>query len=298
MMKHITVCVCTYKRPVPLQRLLQDLCDQDTAERFTYSIVVTDNDSQRSAEAVVCNLASSSTVPIKYCVETQRNISRARNKAIANATGDFVATIDDDEYPTKRWLQNLFDICNKPDVDGVLGPVLPHFSPETPRWVVKGGFYDRPQHPTGMVLDWPETRTGNVLMKAELFAGDAQPFNPQCLEGSDQEFFKRMMKKGRVFVWCDEAVVYEVVPPARWKRNFLVRRALFRGIFSLRNHGYPLRLIATSLVAAPAYAVALPVALVLGQARFMNFVFKFSYHVGRLLAVLGINPIREAYVSE
>jgi len=93
-------------------------------------------------------------------------------------------------------------------------------------------------------------------------------------------------------------VVYEVVPPARWKRNFLVRRALFRGIFSLRNHGYPLRLIATSLVAAPAYAVALPVALVLGQARFMNFVFKFSYHVGRLLAVLGINPIREAYVSE
>lgn len=297
-MKHITVCICTYKRPALLKRLLEDLRDQDTGGLFTYSIVVTENDGLQSAKAVVSGFAAESNVSVKYCLEPQQNIAMARNRAIENAPGDFVAFIDDDEFPTKQWLLNLFNVCDKPQVDGVLGPVLPHFSDEAPRWVIKGKFYDRPRHATGFLLNWSQTRTGNVLLKTDLFAGDAQPFSPQCLEGSDQEFFKRMIQKGHAFVWCNEAVAYEVVPPARWKRSFLVRRALFRGFFSLRNHGFPFRPIATSLIATPAYALALPVVLVLGQARFMNYVFKLSYHAGRLLAILGINPIRQPYVTD
>src|SRR5438128_13077 len=93
------------------------------------------------------------------------------------------------------------------------------------------GFYPCSQ----AVIDVTQARSGTVLLQSHLFAGYAQPFRAVCLEGSDQEFFKRMMQKGHVFIWCNEAVVYEVVPPPRWKRSFLVRRALFRGIFSLRN---------------------------------------------------------------
>jgi hypothetical protein len=46
------------------------------------------------------------------------------------------------------------------------------------------------------------------------------------------------------------------------------------------------------------YAVILPFALFLGEARFMTCVFKLSYHMGRLLAVFGFNPIRQPYVCE
>jgi len=226
------------------------------------------------------------------------SIALARNMTIENANGDFVAFIDDDEFPTKQWLLSLFNTWEKNGVAGVLGPVLPYFDDSAPQWIVKGKFFDRPQHRTGLILDWNQTRTGNVLLRRQLFAGDSQPFRPQCVEGSDQEFFKRMIQEGNVFVWCNEAVVYEVVPPPRWKRSFLIRRALFRGIFSLLNHGFPLKLIAKSLVAAPAYAAVLPVALILGQARFMNYLFKFSFHTGRLLAALGVNPIDRPYVSE
>jgi len=296
--KHIAVCICTHKRPDLLKKLLQELGNQDTEGLFTYSIVVVDNDRLQSAKSVVADFAATSKVSVKYCVETQQNIALARNRTIENSSGDFVAFIDDDEFPTKQWLLSLFNICGKGGVAGVLGPVLPYFNDGVPQWIVKGKFYDRPQHRTGLVLDWTQTRTGNVLLQRHLFTGDAQPFRAECVEGSDQEFFKRMMQKGHAFIWCNEAVVYEVVPPPRWKRSFLVRRALFRGIFSLRNHGFPLRLIATSLIATLAYAAVLPVALVLGQARFMNYVFKFTYHAGRLLAVAGFNPINRPYVSE
>ena len=79
---------------------------------------------------------------------------------------------------------------------------------------------------------------------------------------------------------------------------FLIRRALLRGVFSLRNYGFPARRILQSLVAVPAYGLALPVTLIFGQARFMQCLFKLSYHVGRLLAAIGINPIGQTYVSE
>src|SRR5271157_6074137 len=207
---HISVCICTYKRPRFLKRLLGDLADQETGGRFTYSVVVADNDQLQSAKAVVSDFAAGSSVPVTYCVEPQQNISLTRNKAIENATGDFIAFIDDDEFPTKRWLLTLFEACHEYDVDGVLGPVKPHFDKGAPEWVVKGRFWERATYPTGFVIDWSKGRTGNVLLKKQIFAAGEAPFNPEFHRGSDQDFFRRMIEKGHRFIWCDEAVAYEV----------------------------------------------------------------------------------------
>lgn len=235
--QHISVCVCTHKRPEYLRRLLSDLKSQDTADLFTFSIVVVDNDSTRSAETVVTDSAVRSAIPIKYCVEPRQNIALARHNAIKSADGELVAFIDDDEFPTERWLLNLFKTLQQYEVDGVLGPVKPHFETQPPRWIVEGQFHDRPMHWTGSRLYWNYCRTGNVLLKREILP--QQPFRPQCLSGEDQDFFRRMIEGGRTFVWCNDAVVYEIVQPTRWKRRFLIRRALVRGVYSLRNHGFP-----------------------------------------------------------
>src|SRR5262249_13059456 len=170
-----------------------------------------------------------------YCVEPQQNIALARNKAFENADGDFVAFIDDDEFPAKYWLLTLFNACNEYGVDGVLGPVNRHFDEEPPGWVMKGKFYERPTSPTGLVIDWRKGRTGNVLLKKRIFAADAQPFKPEFRQGEDQDFFRRMIDNGHVFIWCNEAVAYEVVPPIRWKRTFMLKRALLRGAMEPKN---------------------------------------------------------------
>src|SRR5438093_10664429 len=151
-MKHITVCVCTYKRPALLGRLLRVLEDQDTGGLFTYSIVVAENDRSQSGRAVVLEFSAGSRIPVKYCLEPQQNIALARNKAIENASGDFVAFIDDDEFPDTMWLLRLFEACVVPDVVGVLGPVIPHFSDAVVRWSVVGKYYDPPRPPTAFRL--------------------------------------------------------------------------------------------------------------------------------------------------
>jgi succinoglycan biosynthesis protein ExoM len=295
---HVCVCVCTYKRPHLLTRLFEDLGRQETDGLFSYSIVVADNDHLESAKDTVRELAASSDIPIEYCVEPRQNIALARNKAIECSHGDFVSFIDDDEFPTRRWLVTLFRACRQYEVDGALGPVKPHFDDQAPAWVVKGKFYDRPSYPTGFIIDWRKGRTGNVLLKKHLFDGDAQPFRPQFRVGEDQDFFRRMIERGHAFVWCDEALAYEVVPPIRWKRTFLMRRALLMGVVSRLHPSFGAVAIVKSAIAVPVYAVALPPALLLGQGPFMYCLMRLCNHIGRVLATLGINPIRDQYVTD
>ena len=296
--KHIGVCVCTYKRPELLKRLLRELAGQETGGLFTYSVVVVDNDQVRSAETVVSDFAATSTLPVTYFVEPVQNICMARNRAIENAAGDSIVFIDDDEFPDKRWLLMLYKAAERDDVDGVLGPVKSHFDEKPPDWVIGCKFFDRPGHPTGFVMWWTEGRTGNVLLKKRIFSPGEPPFDPSFHRGGDTDFFRRMHLKGRVFIWCDEAVVYEVVPPSRWTRAFMLNRALLRGSITVKNPDFEMRSVGRSVVATAAYTVALPFALLMGQDRFMNLLVRLCDHLGKLLAFVGIDPIRSPFVTD
>src|SRR6266403_5629896 len=295
---HIVVCICTYKRPAFLQRLLHALGGQETDGRFTYSIVVADNDRLRTAEAVMSAFASVSRIPVKYCVEPRQGIPLVRNKAIENANGDFVALIDDDEFPTSTWLLTLFTACIEYGVDGVLGPVKRHFDQEPPKWIVKGNFYERVVYPTGTVLDKEQGRTGNVILNRRIFEGLEQPFRPEFRGGGDKEFFRRMIEAGYKFIWSADAVAYEVVPPVRWKRTFLLKRALFRGALVPLHATFGPRNVVKSLIAVPTYSLMLPFALLFGQHWFMKFLVKLCDHLGMLFALVGIRPMRQPYVTE
>jgi glycosyltransferase involved in cell wall biosynthesis len=296
---HISVCVCTYKRPELLRRLLNELRDQETAGLFTFSIVVVDNDAQRSSESVVGAFRVETTIPITYYVESQQGIALARNKAVESATGEYIAFIDDDEFPISRWLLTLFTVCNDHSVDGVLGPVKPYYDVKPPKWVLDGNFHHRATYPTGLVIDWRKGRTGNTFLRQRVFAAcGKQPFDPKFRTGEDQEFFYRMIKKGFVFIWCNEAIAYEVVPPIRWQRKFMLRRALLRGALEPHTPTFGARDIVKSLIAVPAYTAVLPVSVLLGQGRSMRLLISLCDHLGKLLAVVGINPIKESYITE
>jgi succinoglycan biosynthesis protein ExoM len=288
---HISVCICTYKRAAYLDRLLRSLENQVTDNLFTYSVVVVDNDSAGSAQTIVDAVKRSSRLTVEYFVEPEQNISLARNKAVENASGDFIAFIDDDEWPPAGWLVNLFKTLRECDASGVLGPVIPHFDCQPPRWVLEGRFYHRPLHDTGTVLRWNFTRTGNVLLKKGLF--EMANFRPEFGRGGeDRDLFRRLIERGHRFVWCAEAAVYESVPPERCTRSFMLRRALLRG--QIPNFG-ALELL-KSLVAVPVYSICLPFLLLLGQHTFMKYLIKDFDHIGRILAFCGIDGIKQKYV--
>jgi glycosyltransferase involved in cell wall biosynthesis len=257
-------------------------------------VVVADNDEKQSARQMVQDFDMRAPIRAVYCVEPEQNIARARNKALEHATGDYVAFIDDDEFPATNWLANLIETFLVYHADGVLGPVKAHFEKPPPKWATKGGFFDRPTHETGYQVTPREARTGNVLLHRRMLEGIREVFDPQFgTGGEDVDFFTRMMAQGRVFVWCNEAPVFESVPTSRCSRGYLLRRALLRGRNSLKNPAGRLGKILKSLIAVPLYALALPALLLAGQHIFLKYLIKLVDHAGRLLALVGLNPVRE-----
>ncbi len=291
----ITVCVCTYKRVERLRKLVKVLEYQVTDGLFSYSILVVDNDCRRSAEKTVQDLSKHSRIPISYYNEPEQNIALARNKAVTNAKGEFIAFIDDDEIPGGNWLIDLYKACHDFHADGVLGPVVPHYEVDPPKWVVNGQFYERPCHRTGEVLHWTNTRTGNVLFRRDIFKEGRNLFRQEFGSGGeDRDFFKRMTSRGFRFVWCVEAPVYEAITAKRCTRSFMLKRALLRGqLPHFRTADF-----AKSLIAVPLYTASLPF-LVLGRHHlFMKYLVKDFDHIGRLLSLCGIDVIKEKYVVE
>jgi glycosyltransferase involved in cell wall biosynthesis len=289
---HISVCVCTFKRENLLRLLLTKLETQQTEGLFTYSVVVADNDAAESAKGVVADFCSSHRLAVTYCVEPQQNIALARNRALQHASGDFIAFIDDDEFPAGDWLCALFKACEAYGVAGVLGPVIPYYELEPPQWVKKGGFFDRPTYKTGYELNWAESRTSNGLIRRSILNGAGAPFRSEFdTAGEDVDFFRRMMEKGCAFIWCNEAVVYEEVPSSRCNRSYLLKRALLRGSNFPKHPRNRAKNAFKSLIAVPCYTLALPFLALFGQHVFLNYLIKLLDHVSRLLAFLGIRLV-------
>jgi succinoglycan biosynthesis protein ExoM len=229
MQSEINVCVATYKRPGLLKKLLRSLRAQETEQEISFTIMVADNDAQRSAEPVVRELNASGQTII-YAVEPTQNISLARNKALSFATGDYIATIDDDEYADSRWLLNLYRTILAYRADIVFGPVVPIFHVKTPNYVRKSGAFWLPDPPTGSTENYVPC-TANSLFRRGLIQHMVTPFDPSFgrTGGGDSAFFENLRKQGHRGVWCREAQVFGFVPPERTTWRWILQREFRRG---------------------------------------------------------------------
>jgi glycosyltransferase involved in cell wall biosynthesis len=298
-LEHITVCVCTYRRPALLRQLLECLRQQETQGQFTFSISVADNDSDASAREMVEAFSRTSGAVAAYAVEPRQNIALARNRALMAADRDWVAFIDDDEMPGENWLGTLLKTCQAYQADGVLGSAVPEYEGQPPVWVVRGKFYERARYPTGHEIHWRQGRTGNLLFKRSVLPPNEPPFREQFLTGEDHDFFRRAIERGGRFIWCDDpdATTREIIPAGRCRLSFMLRRALLRGKIAVLHPTWRRAELLKSLCAVPLYSVAAPVLLLGGRHRAADALIRLCDHLGLLLAWLGIDPIREKYVT-
>jgi succinoglycan biosynthesis protein ExoM len=232
----ITVCIATFRRPVLLEELLVALSRQEGATPF--DVVVVDNDAAGSAAPAIARARAAiadanRSIELRSSIEPEQNIARARNRALAEARGEWLAFVDDDERPGERWLADLYATVQRCGADGAFGPVVARLPAGAPRWAKSGRFFERPRHQTDSVVPSGELRTGNALIRRSLLAvdGGAGPFDPRfgLSGGEDTVALARLAAAGARFVWADHAVVEERVPPERARLGFLLRRSFSGG---------------------------------------------------------------------
>jgi len=296
MKDHISVCVCTFRRNDMLRRLLFTLSRQETQGLFEYSVVVIDNDAGGAAKACVLEAKEELGLDLVYEIEPTNTIPAARNHACRIARGNYIGIIDDDELAPADWLLTLFRAVETFAVDGALGPVYPFFEQTPPNWLVKSGLCERPVIRTGTLLDWNDTRTGNVLVRREVFTGNNLRFDENCkTSGSDKEFFREAMDRGCRFVAVAEAPVFETVPPERQTMSYYFRRYRIQASNERKFRAPMLRGTSKvtaplkSLVALSTYSLLLPLSAVWGTHIALQLALKVVYHGSWLLTMLGFD---------
>jgi len=291
----VSVCVCTYRRPDQLARLIARLGVQRVPPAIL-ELVVADNDPNGSARTAV----ESAIVPfrIRYEIQPLKNIALTRNLSVRLAGGDWLAFLDDDELPAQDWLRQLYETAARSRADGVLGPVIAELPTTAPSWIQRGDFFSRQRLATGTIVPRMEYRIGNALIRADWLRRFDGPFDP-CFGlsgGEDGQLLNQLANSGARIVWCDEAVVTEPVDPSRLNRQWLLLRAYRAGqnftqhtrtgaYGSLRFYTIPLLAMAAFGKAAIASVMTILVRP-LGQTASFRWLRRAFANAGKLTALI------------
>lgn len=122
----VSVVVVTKDRASSLQHCLGSLA----AQNFTLEeLIIIDNNSTDTTREVVKNFSKKVLFPVNYFIEKKVGYPHIYNRGLLEATGDFVAFIDDDCIADVSWYKNIHAVVSRvPQVSAVLGRSVEYFS--------------------------------------------------------------------------------------------------------------------------------------------------------------------------
>ncbi|NQX89614.1 MAG: glycosyltransferase family 2 protein [Halioglobus sp.] len=303
----IAVCICTFRRPEGLKRLLKALHKQSFKATPTPAIFLIIVDNSPSAEsAPICD-TKQWILPVTYLHEPRPGISYARNAALAAVPEgtDFIAMTDDDAVPESNWLDQLLSAQSRSQADVVVGPTIPRFPPGTPAWVAATGFFLKPQNQKDLrALDPdPPAATCNVLLRAELLGESRLMFDPTLAMsgGEDKLLFQLLKSQGRHFAWAPTARAIEWISGDRANFNYMWRESYRRGLVKFfvkrktksRSTAHSLRIALRlnlhSIIFIPYDAFRIVITLSHGRETWVPIALNIARNLGVVAGVMGVS---------
>jgi glycosyltransferase involved in cell wall biosynthesis len=107
---HITLAIPTYNGATRLPILLEKLQSQINVDHLKWEIIIVDNNSKDNTAEVVHHYQKNwkYNYNLKYFLETKQGAAFARLRAIKEASGEFIAFLDDDNLPETDWLYQAY----------------------------------------------------------------------------------------------------------------------------------------------------------------------------------------------
>lgn len=109
----ISIIIPVYKVEDYVERCIK--CIQAQTYTDWEAIFVEDGSPDKSGE--ICDRYASEDERIKVVHKENAGVAAARNTGLANATGDYIAFIDSDDYAHPRYLEVLMDLLTENDAD-------------------------------------------------------------------------------------------------------------------------------------------------------------------------------------
>lgn len=234
----LSIAVCTYNRADVLPKCLESLVDQTTTPEL-FEVLIIDNNSTDDTKKIALDFCGKNT-NFKYIFEEKQGLSQARNRAIAEAKGGFLAYIDDDAIADREWVKSILDCFAQTNADVVGGPVKSFIDADIiPR------FYNAKSHDfycgnERRRLQPPNFSFGfsgcNTCFKKSLFdefgtyLTDLGMIGNKQRMGEDSEMGYRLLKAGKIFYYEPEMKIDHYIRLQKTSFIGLLKRSYDTGI--------------------------------------------------------------------
>lgn len=228
----ISVVICTYNRSRSLQRTLQSLAAMSTLQDLSWEVIIVDNNSADDTREVVETFQEGVSIGIRYAVERKRGSASARNRGLAEASGNIVAFTDDDVIVNTDWLSAISQAFSEHDVACVGGRILPIWETPCPAWLTKRfhgpiallDYGDRLQY-----LDTPNLWSANLAFRSWVFDRYGL-FNTvighkgsKVGGGEETEMLRRLLAGNERILYNPRMLVYHCIPASRLTKRYFMK---------------------------------------------------------------------------
>lgn len=236
----ISAVICTFNRDSYLRKAIQSLVDQ-TLDADAYEILIVDNRSTDNTKKVVTEEFSHLS-NLRYLYEPIQGLSQARNTGWQNASGEYIAYLDDDAIAFPQWLEKIVEVFEtvRPQPGGVGGKVEGIWEIPRPSWLSDQLL----AHLT--VVDWSDRPI--TLNEQQFLAGANMAFSKHILE-KIQGFRVELGRKGNRLLsnedlllrnqldemgyscfYHPEISVQHHIPKSRLNQRYFINRLYWQGV--------------------------------------------------------------------
>lgn len=232
----VSVAICTRNRAESLSRVLASAQQMTVTGGLEWELLVIDNGSTDRTTDVAAEFAS--VLPVRRVLEPRPGLANARNRAVAEAAGDYICFTDDDVTLEPSWLcayAEAFDLHPQAVVFG--GKITPVLEPPTPAWLENN--YDLLSGIVGHRDLGPEMARlsveGNRLPYGANYAirmreQRAFPYDPelgispvQHRSGEESQVIRAILNTGAEGVWVPKAALLHHVTKAQQTQRHVFR---------------------------------------------------------------------------
>lgn len=129
----LTIALCTYNpKPVLLRRVVDAILPQ-AASRHDVEFLVIDNNSSPSVQ----ELGVLAGLPLRILREPRQGLTAAREAAIANAQGELILFVDDDNILDPGYLDRVIESFADEKLGLLGGAIYPEYEAPPPKWFLE-----------------------------------------------------------------------------------------------------------------------------------------------------------------
>jgi len=283
----LTIAICTYNSRGHLKRALTSIVEQ-RLPNYEFELLVIDNNSNESHDFIKTDKIFQN---IRYFSEPRQGLSFARNRAIKEAKGVWIAFIDDDAELCQNYLYEFYITINKfHDVVALGGKVLPKWE------TITSQFWNYPifQNVFSLVnwgdeikyLSKEEWLVGTNMVFKRDFLIEIGGFNDRLgrkgsnlLSNEEISLQNTIKKKQLNLLYVPQMLVYHWVSNDRTKLKWIMKRYFWQGISDSISFNRKKIFIILSIIK---YFLKLNVSII-NREHFINNFFMICYQIGFLV---------------